>query len=90
MAAKKKGRKPSPGSAAKKAEQIKTAARITGLSASQIAKIDEERKGQGKKPLSFLAEMLDKSRKHVPKLETEVTKAINSRHSRAPSSKKGK
>jgi len=59
-------------SAAQKAAELKTAAQVTGLSQAEVKKIDEKAKKAGKRPLTFLASMLVKAKKHIPKLEEDI------------------
>ncbi len=79
-------------SPAQKAKELTVAEAVLHLSKSQIKAYDEEAKAAGKKPLSFLANMLQKSREHIPQLEKEIGKRLGvvARKSKAPPSSKRK
>ncbi len=53
---------------------VKTAARVTGLSEADVKRIDKDAAKKNKRPLSFLATMLVKAEKHVPELRKEVAR----------------
>ena len=74
MAAKKKAHKRPKKSAAQKAAEVKRAAAKCDISVTALKKIDESCVKNGKRPLSFLANMLDKTEEHLPKLRAEVAK----------------
>ncbi len=47
-----------------------------GLTATQLAAIDARLKKAGKKPLSFLIKMLDKTEKHIPELRKIIERTV--------------
>jgi hypothetical protein len=59
---------------ANEAAAVKIAAKYTGLSQADVKSVDKKLKDAGKRPLSFLASMLDKTRKHIPKLEADIAR----------------
>ena len=73
MAAKKKASKKTPATRVTVADL-----RFHGLSSAQLAAIDARLKKAGKKPLSFLIKMLDKTEKHVPELRKLIEKTVKS------------
>ena len=67
-------KKTSKASSAKKEAQIRCAAKVTGLSQADLKRLDAKDAKAGRKSTSFLACMLDKTEKHLPKLRAEVAR----------------
>ena len=67
-------KKKSAAAANRHAAAVKTAAKLTGLTQAEVNAIDKKCEKDGKRPLSFMAVMLDKTIKHVPKLQAHVAK----------------
>ena len=100
MAAK-RGR-PQTKTPAQKAAEVTLTQLATGLSKSDIAKVDKLAKEKGMKPLTFLATMLKKTEAHIPALVNDIGKLMKlasvkptgagrpSKAPKAPKSKKGK